>query len=110
MSGVKLDVAFGDGADGVGGDGRSSTLLRMDGAPTAASWGFVDGEEPLHGEARLDDGAGALREGDGVLVVLDGDEQAGGFEVGDDLLAGGEAVEAVVGRAGRGRCARSRRG
>ena len=42
------------------------------------------------------------READGVGVVLDGDEEAGGFEVGDDALAGGEAVEAVVGRAGEG--------
>ncbi len=58
---------------------------------------FVDGEEPLHGEARLDDDAGALREADGVGVVLDGFEEAGGFEVGDDALACGVAVEAVVG-------------
>ena len=34
-------------------------------------------------------------------MVLDGNEQAGGFEVGDDLFARNEAVEAVVGRAGQ---------
>ena len=39
-------------------------------------------------------------EADGVGVVLDGFEEAVGFEVGDDALAGGVAVEAVVGRAG----------
>ena len=61
---------------------------------------LVDGEEPLEGEARLDDDAGALAEADGVGVVLDLDEEAEGFEVGDDLFAGGVAVEAVVGRAG----------
>ena len=33
-------------------------------------------------------------------MVFDVDEEAGGFEVGDDALAGLEAVEAVVGRAG----------
>ncbi len=33
-------------------------------------------------------------------MVLDLDEEAGGVEVVDDLLAGGEAIEAVVGRAG----------
>ena len=62
---------------------------------------LVYGEEPLQGEARLDDGAGALRDCDGEVVVLDVDEQAGGFEVGDDLFARNEAVEAVVGRAGQ---------
>ena len=34
-------------------------------------------------------------------MVLDGDQQAGGFEVGNDAFAGYEAVEAVVGRAGQ---------
>ncbi len=79
-------------------------LLREDrGTRTfCASGNFVDGEEPLQGEARLDDGAGALRECDGQVVVLDGDEQAGGFEVGDDLFARSEAVEAMIGRAGKG--------
>ena len=77
-----------DGGDGVGGDGVAAGVGLL-----------VDGEEPLHGEARLNHGAGALRDGKGERVVLDGDEQAGGFEVGDDALAGFEAVEAVIGRA-----------
>ena len=42
---------------------------------------FVDGEEPLHGEARLDDGLAARRTADGEGVVFDGDEEALGFEV-----------------------------
>ncbi len=78
-----------DGVDGVSGD-----------ALAAGVGCLVDGEEPLHGETRLDDDAGALREADGVGVVFDGDEEAEGFEVGDDLFACGVAVEAVVGRAG----------
>ena len=97
-------MAVADGGDGVGGDGVSSlppSLCEDGAARLRCPWRFVDGEEPLQGEARLDDGAGALRERDGEVVVLDGDEQAGGFEVGDDLFARDEAVEAVVGRAGQ---------
>ncbi len=82
---------FGDGVDGVLRDGVA-----------AGVGGFVDGEEPLQGEARLDDDAGALAEADGVGVVFDGFEEALGFEVGDDAVAGFVAVEAVVGRAGEG--------
>ena len=48
-------------------------------------------------EARFDDDSRALAEADGVGVVFDGSEEALRFEVGDDALAGGVAVEAVVG-------------
>ncbi len=78
-----------DGFDGVLRDGFA-----------AGVGGFVDGEEPLEREARLDDYAGALAEADGEGVVFDGFEEAGGFEVCQDFFAGGVAVEAVVGRAG----------
>ena len=43
-------------------------------AVAASVGGLVDGDEPLHGEARLDDDTGALREADGVGVVFDGVE------------------------------------
>ena len=65
ISGVKLMCPLRDGVDGVLCDGVA-----------AGVGGFVDGEEPLHGEARLDDDAGALREADGVGVVFDGVEEA----------------------------------
>ena len=73
-------MAFIDGPDGFLGEG-------------------LDLEEPLLGEAWLDDDAGALAGGDGEVVVLDLDQQPKAVEILDDLLAGGEAVEAVVGRA-----------
>jgi hypothetical protein len=78
-----------DGGDGLGSDGVSTGGGR-----------FIDGHEPLHGEARLDDGAGALADGDRHGMAFDGYQEAGGFKVGDDPLAGGEAVETVIGGAG----------
>ena len=71
-------VAVGVGLDG--GDGLGGQRLDLD--------------EPLGGEARLDDGLAAVAMADVVGVVLDGAEQALLFEVGDDALAGRVAVEA----------------
>ncbi len=82
-------MALGDGCDGFGRDAVAAGVGR-----------FVDGEEPLLGEARLDDDAGALREADGVGVVFDLDEEVLRGEVCDDSFACFVAVEAVVGRAG----------
>jgi hypothetical protein len=56
-------------------------------------------DEPLGGEARLDDGLGAVAAADGVGVIFGGDEEALGFEIGEDALAGLVAFEARVGAA-----------
>ena len=50
------------------------------------------GDEPLHGEARLDDGAGALGAAHLVGVVLDLDQVAGRIEGRGEGLAGLEPV------------------
>ncbi len=50
-------------------------------------------DEPLGGDERLDGGFAAIALAEGELVVLDFDEGADLFEVGDDGLAGDEAVE-----------------
>ena len=81
LVGRELDVALVDGFDGLVGE-------------------WLDLDEPLLREARLDDDAGALREANGVGVFFYCDEEALGFEVGDDALASFVAVEAVIGRAG----------
>jgi len=74
-------VAFADGRDRLRGERR----------PTLRGF-LVDGDEPLGREARLDDGPGALTDGQREGVIFDGYEEAGGFEVGDDALASFEAV------------------
>ena len=56
--------------------------------------------EPLVGQVGLQHLAGAVASRHHQGVVVDALQQAGGFEVGDDLLAGVVAVEAAVG----GRC------
>src|SRR5260370_862245 len=80
--------------------GSREQSVRASAGVAAGVGGLVDGEEPLQREARLDDDTGALAEADGVGVVFDGFEEALRFEIGDDALAGGVAIEAVVGRAG----------
>ena len=67
LVGGELDVALVDGVDGLVGE-------------------RLDLDEPLLREARLDDVLRAVAEADGVVVVFDGDQQACGFEVGDDRL------------------------
>jgi hypothetical protein len=59
------------------------------------SW-LAHGDEPLVGEHRFDDDAGAVATRHLQLVRLDAVEQALGFEVGDDLLARVEAVQAAI--------------
>ena len=66
-------------------------------------------DEPLRGDERLDDGLAALALAEAERVVLDLDEQAERFEIGDDALAGLEAVEPGVGAGGGGHAARRRR-
>ena len=73
--GVRLD----------GGDGFLGQRLNLD--------------EPLRGEARLDDGFAAVAVAHVVGVVLDAGQEPLLFEVGDDFLARSEAVEARVGAA-----------
>ncbi len=76
LVGRELDVALCDCCDGFGCD-----------AVAAGAGGLVDGEEPLEESARLDDDAGALADADGVGVLFDFNEEAKGFEVGDDAFA-----------------------
>ena len=56
--------------------------------------------KPLVGEARLDDGAGALADRDGHGMFLDVNQQGLRFEIFHDELAGFKAVEAFVAGAG----------
>ena len=98
---VDLLVVLGREADGLvavgiwldGGDGElghgCAAVVRL----------FVDGDEPLRGEARLDDGFAAVAMADVVGVVLDRGEEPLLFEVVDDFLARHIAVEARVGAA-----------
>ena len=60
---------------------------------------LVDGDKPLRGEARLDDGFAAVAMADVVGVVLDRGEEPLLFQVLDDLLASRKAIEAGVGAA-----------
>ena len=90
LVGRELDVALVDGLDGLGCD-----------AVAAAGGTLVHADEPLLRQPRFDDVLGAVAEADGVLVILDGDEQPESFEIGDDLLAGLEARETMVRRAGQ---------
>ena len=53
---------------------------------------------PLVGQIRLDDGAGAIPARHHQRVVLHRVQQAGGFEVGDDLFARFVTVEAAISR------------
>ncbi len=82
MLGCDADVALLDSFDGAVGEG-------------------LNFDEPLRGKARLDDGLAAVAVADVVGVVLDGCEEALGFEVGDDLLSGDIAIKAGVGAAFR---------
>ena len=59
-------------------------------------------DEPLGGDERLDGGLAAVALAEAERVVLDLDEGAGVLEVGDDALAGVEAVEPGVGSGGGG--------
>jgi hypothetical protein len=59
-------------------------------------------DEPLLRDQRLDDGFAAVALSDGKDVGLDLDEDAGGFEIGDDAAASLEAVEAGIGPGLRG--------
>ena len=56
----------------------------------------LDLDVPLIGEKRFDNGAGAVAARHHQFVVLDFFQQAGGVEVGDDLLARLETVHADV--------------
>jgi hypothetical protein len=58
----------------------------------------VHAHEPLVGEHRLDHGVGALRAGLHELVGLGAFHEPRGFKIGEDLLAGNEAVEPAIGR------------
>ncbi len=57
---------------------------------------LAHGDEPLVGEHRLDDDIGAVAARHLELVLVGLFQQAEGFEVGDDGLAGIEAVQAAV--------------
>src|SRR5262249_1389776 len=78
--------ALGDDLDAPGLDGANGRLGERLGA-----------DEPLRRDARLDDGFAALALADDEAGILGLDEEALGFEVGDDALAGFEAIEAGVG-------------
>ena len=79
-------------------DGLFAVRARLDGGD-----GFLgerlDLDEPLRGEARLDDGFAAVAVAYVVDVVLDASQKTLGFEVGDDFLAGYVTVESGVGAA-----------
>ena len=70
-----------------------AVLHRRDGRPRQR----LDLDEPLVGEQRLDDGAGAVTPWYHQGVIEHTIEQALGVEVGDHALPGGEAIEATVG-------------
>ncbi len=76
--GCELDVAVFDSGDGLDGE-------------------RLDFDEPLRGQARLDDRLASVAVADVVGVVLHARQQALSFEVGDDALARDVAVESGVG-------------
>ena len=81
---VGLDVALGMEAD----------APVLDGLECGLGEGF-HAHEPLLGKAWLDGDIAALGKADFMVVLLDQDEVAAGFELGDDGLAGGLAGEAT---------------
>ena len=110
--GGELDVAFGDGARWRSGDGVAFDSLTL----ALRGWGTraVAAGRLLTARNHCSERRGSMtapvrcERAMASGVILDGDQQAGGFEVGDDLFAGVEAIETMVGRARRERCARSR--
>ena len=85
LLGHEAHLAAGHRVDGLGGDAR------------AVGAGLVDGHEPLVGEHRLDDLAGARAARHHQAVLLRLHQQAQRLEVGHHPLARHEAVEAAVG-------------
>ena len=75
-----------------------------DGLATAGTGLAVDAhvtgqvEEPLVGQHRLDHRVGTLADRHLQLVLLRFDEKSQCFEVGEDLLARGKAIQAAIGR------------
>jgi hypothetical protein len=84
FSGNELDLA------------GSHHVERLLGDRLAVGAGLAHGDEPLVGEHRLDDDAGAVAARHLQLVLVGLLQHAEGFEVGDDGLARVEAVEAAV--------------
>ncbi len=80
----------------VGGEGDVALLDSLDGFVRER----LDLDEPLHGEAWLDDDPGALRDRDRHGMVFDLDESADGFEFGDYAFACLKAIQAMEGRIG----------
>ena len=69
---------------------------RLAGKVRAFRRGLAHRDEPLVGQHRLDHHAGTVAARHHQFVRLDGFQQALGVEVGDDLLAGGEAIHALI--------------
>lgn len=73
---------------------RTHAFQRLLGDALAAVAGLAHCDEPLVGQHRLDHHAGAVAARHLQFVFVRLDEQAGGFEVGADLFARGEAIHA----------------
>ncbi len=74
----------------------SDTFQRLLGDALAVVTGFAHGDEPLVGEHRFDDHAGAVAARYFEFVLLGFLEHACGFEIGDDLFACNETIQALI--------------
>ena len=86
----ELHLAAGDRVDGLLRDGLACGVAR------AFLGHLVHGEKPLVGQHRLDHLPGAGADGHHQLVFFRLDQQAQGFQIGHDGLAGGEAIQSPV--------------